>query len=336
LRVSSAGRRGLGFTLLLSFVVLVLAPSAAGQTGQRLFDVQYEIDRPKTIVERFGSATMHLNVSVRSNQPANPLTDQATIVISVNRTQPVPVPNGWAISSITPATCSIQPDEKCEFTIDVKLTTDDPDAAKVAMQFMIHARPTFEGPLDPILGPALQNQESTTTAATEVRRELEPAEALTSFVFLNAWILAVVAVAILVVVGVLLRGRRRGGIAIATDTAVQEVVPGRGASFPIVLTNLGGTKEPVVLGTSDVPPGWSAILPLERLELQANESTTIWLTLKSPANAKPGENVQVAFIATTGDGTANETRLEANVVERYGDEGNDPPPPRTLKATRAR
>ncbi|HEX9816371.1 MAG TPA: hypothetical protein VGB18_05280, partial [Candidatus Thermoplasmatota archaeon] len=179
-------------------------------------------------------------------------------------------------------------------------------------------------PLDPLTGAVSGDQESTDQADATVRRQLEPAEALTSFVFQNVWLLAAAAAAILIIVGVMLRGRRKSGVAIATDSPMQEVVPGRGASFPVVITNLGTAKETVVLGTSDVPPGWSAILPVERLELRGNESTTIWLTLKSPANARPGESIQVAFIATGTDGTATEVRLEAAVVEKYGDAPSAP------------
>ena len=72
-------------------------------------------------------------------------------------------------------------------------------------------------------------------------------------------------------------------------------------------------------------PGWSAILPVDRIELEGNESTTIWLTLKAPPTANPGEHVQLNFIASGGDGASSETLLEASVVQSYGGESAAPP-----------
>ncbi len=264
---------------------------------------------------------MTLNITV-TETTENPLADQARIAITITRDRPQPAPNGWAVSDISEPSFTLAEGQRTATrTFKVELTSEDPDARPVQLQYTITARPVFPtSPLDPLTGAVSGDQQSTARADATVKRQLEPAEALTSFVFQNAWLLAAAAAAILVIVGVLLRGRRKSGVSIATDSPIQEVVPGRGASFPVVITNLGGSKETVVLGTSDVPPGWSAILPVERLELRGNESTTIWLTLKSPSNARPGESIQVAFIATGTDGGATEVRLEAAVVEKYGDQ----------------
>lgn len=339
--MSFAGRKASAFTLLLPLLLGLLVAVSSAQTVPKVFQVNADLTPgSETITERFGSVTLNLTVTVTVANP-NQLADQATIVVNITRDTHNPPPNGWAIVGPTETSFTFgpgQPRSKSQ-TVEIRLTAEDPDERPLNLQYTVRARPTFPAsPLDPLLGTALGNQESQDTATATVRRNLEPAEALTSFVFQNAWLLAIAAAAILIIVGVLLRGRRRSGVALATDAPLQEIVPGRGASFPIVVTNLASDKETVVLGTSDVPAGWSAILPVERLELRANESTTIWLTLKSPSNARPGENIQVAFIATGTDGTATEVRLEASVVERYGEAGatEEESPQPAKAASRAR
>ena len=319
--MSTAGRKALALTLLLSFLLAGLVPLGGAQANTRIFQVAGTITPASpTITERFGSVEMTLNITI-TETTENLLADQATIGITITRDRPQPAPNGWAVSEIDEPSFTLAAGQRSATkTFTVSLTSEDPDPRPVQLQYTIRAQPVFPtSPLDPLSGQVSGNQESSAQASATVKRELEAAEALTSFVFQNAWLLAAAAAAILIIVGVLLRGRRKSGVSIATDSPMQEVVPGRGASFPVVITNLGANKETVVLGTSDVPQGWSAILPVERLELRGNESTTIWLTLKSPANARPGESIQVAFIATGTDGAATEVRLEAAVVEKYGD-----------------
>jgi hypothetical protein len=324
--VSSAGRKALALTLLLTLVSALLVPIASSQApGAKVFTVTGTISPASTtITERFGSVTMFLNITVTATTQSA-AADQATIAVQVTRDRPQPAPNGWVVSDLSESNFTLAPGQRTKsLQFTVSLTSEDPDERPVPIQFTIRARPSFPtSPLDPLTGQVSGNQEVTAQASGRVSRNLDPAEALTSFVFQNALLLAIAAAAILIVVGVLLRGRRKSGVSVTTDTTSQEVVPGRGASFPLVVTNLSGNKETVVLGTSDVPAGWSAILPVERLELRGSESTTIWLTLKSPANARPGESIQVAFIATGTDGTATETRLEASVVEKYGGTGSN-------------
>lgn len=305
-------------------VISTLAPVSTAQGGEPFFTIRASATPAQEISERFGETIVFLNVSVVA-QNANPLTDQFTIEVTINRTAPNPVPNGWAIGTVEPASFQLAPGETRQVQVPVSLQIEDPDAEKISLSFVVRSRPSFEGVPTPLTQAfiAAASQEDTTQVNSQVTRSLEPAEALTSFVFQYKWILIAAVVAIIIVMGLLLRGRTKAGIVVSTDQGVQEVVPGRGASFPLTVTNLGAQREAIVLGTSEVPNGWNAILPVDRLELRANETTTIWLTLKSPVNAKPGERIQVGFIATTSDGSGYETLLEASVVEKYG----EAPPP---------
>lgn len=320
--MSLARRRSLVVALLFCPLVLAGPLPAEAQDQEPVFRLNATISQSPPITQRFGSVPVMLNVSVTVANP-NALADEFEIVVTINRTQPRPEPNGWAISALSPGdSFRMRPGETRTVNLTVSLTLDRPDAETVRLVFEIHSRPEFQGSTtNPLLQPLITagEQEDDVRSETTVRRALEAAEAVTSFVFQYRWILLLAAAGAIAGIALLVRKRGKSGIHVVTDQGVQEVVPGRGASFPLTITNLGSQRESVAVAASDVPAGWSAILPVDRLELRGSETTTIWLTLKAPLSAKPGESVQVGFIGTTSDGSTYEALLEANVVGQYGD-----------------
>lgn len=311
-------------------MVLLSAPALAQAQGP-FFRIQAEDADGKTITRDLGSEQLHFNVSV------NPSTDSAlserfSIRLDVTM-EPASLPNGFGAilsapeleSNACPSerhSCSVvvEPSTRVHFVVTVTNTVTDPDAPGVEITLKYKSTPSFSGsPPDPItaaLIPAM-SQTHEAQAKGSVGLKLDASEQVVSLVRRYPLIVLAAAGGMLAL-GVVLVRKRKGGLRVETEAPIQEVLPGRGASFPVLVTNEGGQKASLGLTTSEVPPGWSAILPVDRIELGPNESTTIWLTLKAPAVAHPGEHIQVSFVATSPDGTSAESLVEAVVVERYG------------------
>jgi len=101
------------------------------------------------------------------------------------------------------------------------------------------------------------------------------------------------------------------------------VRPGRGASFPIEVKN--GADEParLALAVAAVPEGWSAFLPLPEIQLAPKETRSLWLMVRAPETAKPGEAVDVELTATDAADPrrTKRVRVRAEVSETGAAEG---------------
>lgn len=308
--------RMLAATIVLGTAALSMVPPVAAQ-NQPVFQISATTDGSKVIAEDLGTAVIRITVIMRTTQQF-PGQDQFDIRLTATTLRNPQYPNGWSVSDPDPPTAQTRAGRAVNFTVTVTLTSTEPSAESIAARVRIQSTPQGPGGGSlPPGTPAGAQTEDTEDVSVEVARDLEPAEQVTTFVERNKWYLLAAAGGIFVL-GVVLVRRKKGGFSVRSDSPVQEVLPGRGASFPIEISNESGTKRSLSLSASAVPPGWSAILPLERLELGGNESSTVWLTLKAPPTARPGEHIQASLVTTDADGNTVDVLVEAVVVEKYG------------------
>ncbi|MBI2079104.1 MAG: hypothetical protein HYT80_12205 [Euryarchaeota archaeon] len=308
-------------------VLAAVAQPVSAQAQEPFFKIKPDPAVGGTISKLDGFVTVYLNLTVDSDQQ-NQLRDQFRILVNVTKTDDHP--NGWSVAALemAPEDGVIRPGEKLRVTVRVETTIPNPSGDQTTIQFTITSKPVFQGAAGPLtdqLVKQMSQEDKDTSAKAVVKRQLDTYEKITGLAKSQPWLFLLLAGGVFGLAVVLIR-RKKGGLLVSSESPIQQVLPGRGASFPVKVVNEGGAKQSLTLGTSDVPPGWSAILPVDRIELQGNESTTIWLTLKAPPTAHPGEHVQLNFIASGTDGASSETLLEASVVQTYGAEGAAPPP----------
>lgn len=109
---------------------------------------------------------------------------------------------------------------------------------------------------------------------------------------------------------------RAGGVALACEAPRQTTTAGRGTNFPLRVENRGRKPLTAELRTRDVPDGWVAFVPLPEVRLKPRQSRDLWVTLKAPADARPGQaaDVTVRAEAREAPGRASEVRMRADVV----------------------
>jgi uncharacterized membrane protein len=118
------------------------------------------------------------------------------------------------------------------------------------------------------------------------------------------------------VVGVPVVYRRRGAkIATACEDSEREVQPGRGTSYPIELTNEGSEAISIDLEVTDVQEGWSALTTLPNLELGPDETRTVYMMVRAPEEAKPGDLCVAKLGVTPEDGPTEEIKTLTRVDE---------------------
>lgn len=120
-----------------------------------------------------------------------------------------------------------------------------------------------------------------------------------------------------VVAGALYHRRSAGPVLELTcDAPDQEARPGQGTNFPLRVENGGRERVALDMETVEVPEGWVAFIPLPTLKLDPGEARELWMTLKAPADAVPGDEVQVRVVAREQGGQLSaEAVLRADVVE---------------------
>lgn len=117
---------------------------------------------------------------------------------------------------------------------------------------------------------------------------------------------------------------RRTLVAAECDDSEREVAPGRGTSYPVTITNDGSDAVAIDLEVTDVQEGWSALTTLPSLELGAEESRTVYMMVRAPEEAKPGDLCVAKLAVQTEEGTADEVKTLTRVDE---DAGGDEPEP---------
>lgn len=306
----------------MAFVLLALAMGSApvaAQSNEPIFRVKVTTTSPPKIATDLGSATAYFNVTIESSQPGNPLSDSFRHDVTLALTYSPANARGWEVGRLSETTFSLPLNQPKQVSVTLKVTLHNPPEDQVKVIVKATSKPTFQGQTNPATAAIVEQmkQASSHEATASVERDLKGSEAVVAFAKDNAMYLVAFSGGLLVL-GVLFAKRKKGGLAVSSPQPVLEVLPGRGASFPVQVTNDSKRRQKVNVATSDVPAGWAAILPVDSLDLNGGESTTIWVTVKAPSTARQGESVKLSFLGTGDDaGEAAEQLLEANVVERY-------------------
>jgi hypothetical protein len=130
------------------------------------------------------------------------------------------------------------------------------------------------------------------------------------------------------VVGVPVAYRTRGArIDVSCEDSEREVSPGRGTSYPITIENKGSDAVAVELEVTDVQEGWSALTTLPNLELGADEDRTVYMMVRAPEEAKPGDLCVAKLGVTPEDGSAKEVKTLTRVDEDAGGDEEQAPTP---------
>lgn len=111
---------------------------------------------------------------------------------------------------------------------------------------------------------------------------------------------------------VIARRRPRGVVADCPEP-LKLVRPGRGASFPVELRNPAQTPATATLDVGAVPEGWSAFMPLPDVQLAARESRSLFLMVRAPPEAPPGDAVDIDLTVRDGAGRETVVRVRAEV-----------------------
>lgn len=128
------------------------------------------------------------------------------------------------------------------------------------------------------------------------------------------------------VVGVPVAYQRRGARIDATvEDSEKDVIAGRGTSFPVTLKNKSNDPVPVKLEVVDVQEGWSALTTLPDLELAGKETRTVYMMVRAPPEAKPGD-LCVAKLAVKPEGGPSTTVKTLTRVDEGSPEGDERPP----------
>lgn len=137
-----------------------------------------------------------------------------------------------------------------------------------------------------------------------------------------AWIVFGVIVAG-AVVGVPVAYQQRGArISATVEDSEKDVIAGRGTSFPVTLKNKSNDPVPVKLEVVDVQEGWSALTTLPDLELAGKETRTVYMMVRAPPEAKPGD-LCVAKLAVKPEGGPSTTVKTLTRVDETADGGGD-------------
>jgi uncharacterized protein (DUF58 family) len=120
--------------------------------------------------------------------------------------------------------------------------------------------------------------------------------------------------------------RRSPSLDVECDESEGEVQPGRGTSYPIRLTNDSSENLDVKLQVTDVQQNWSALTTLPELELGPEESRTVYMMVRAPEEAKPGD-LCVAKLGVTPAGGSRQTVKTLTRVDEDAEVDEQPPEP---------
>lgn len=288
---------GLCLALLAGLAALPLA--AAQVPTDPLIQVQIEGEPSDQIVKKLNGVltyTFTVSFDCSTGTGRGPCTGQlgdTQVQVEITETRKASYPMGWEIKA-APLSFRIPADATEVVTVTVTLEEEEPEDSEFTVELRANARPIVESPAGGGLGDLLNDQGSqSSTASDSVQgtEELTTAEQLVGFGRRFMWPL-MGAAAVLMLAGVILVERRRGSIEVSCDQPQQEILPGRGVSFPVRIRNSTKESHRFGLRVSELPAGWTAILPLDEIDLPANDETQFYVSIKAPPTATPGEAVQ--------------------------------------------
>lgn len=287
--------------LCLVAVATVTVAQGPLPTEQEVFDVNLRATQTEAVAEEGNCASHQVIVA---NTGTAPIPQQHTI--SIRSSQP---PAGWSYSPAPPSQVQVAAGQ--EQTIDFGLCPPD-DANDGTIATVTLTATVDDDPRSPKASDQL-------TLSTRVTREsVFGLDVPDGYLYLTA----AAAAAILVII-LLTRRRSAPSISVNCPEPQKQVKAGRGTSFPVRISNDGRDKDVVSLSTSPVPRGWDTFLPLSDVPLEPREEQTVWLSVKSPDNAEPGDQIVVQVTARSAN--AGEARAVIDTVTTVS-EGDGAPP----------
>lgn len=275
---------------LLLVVLLLAAPLAAAQ-----LPAQPSPCGPITVADPVSPEPVapgsEGSISLVVKNTGNPAADVTVAASTTSR--------GWSVTGTPEQTLSIASGASETFIFTVRPTADAD--ATAAINFATTASCSYP-PTNtcPAVSPQLcQTQGAAKTASVEVaaqdRFRIPGLDDLTAS---PAYLVAgVILLGGAFAVPFLLRRKRPKHATATCPEPLKPVRPGKGASFPIEVRNPSDAPRKLHLEVGPVPEGWSAFLPLPELQLAANETRSLWLMVRAPPNATPGESADVEVTA---------------------------------------
>lgn len=221
-------------------------------------------------------------------------------------------PPGWSWPSSSPSVQSLAPGDGQERSIDVTFTGEMENDASFEMVLQnIDCAVTLAG--------------TSTNGPQTMTFTHAPLPGGDAGGLPWAWIVFGVIVAG-AVVGVPVAYQRRGArVAASVEESEKDVTAGRGTSFPVTLKNHSNDPVPVRLEITDVQEGWSALTTLPDLELGAKETRTVYMMVRAPPEAKPGD-LCVAKLTVKPEGGSPTTVKTLSRVDEARADDEEPSP----------
>lgn len=298
------------------------APVSAQQSSPPFFNLRIVASPSNGLITKsLGEVLFTFQISFEYDR-TNPTTQQFTINVTADPIS-AKAPEGWEITYPTERQFNMKPAETHVLNVKAALSSDRPDKDRVDIEYKFTSQPFLTNPSPlpiPTGVPAQANQADSESAKVSVEKRLTVGETVTGLVRDYAWWFGGLALA-LFVLGVVVAKQRRpsGRIRIRCESDQQQVMPGRGASFPLRIANEGTQEDEVRLEVGGVPQGWTAILPIETFQLSGGASTQVWLTVKAPETAPAGTsaNVDVTAVSERHGSSTTTVTVRADVVGGY-------------------
>lgn len=93
--------------------------------------------------------------------------------------------------------------------------------------------------------------------------------------------------------------RSQPGVVVASSASEKPLAPGKGTHFPLLVGNRRREPDAIALSLADVPAGWTAHVAVPELELEGREEREIWLSVRAPAEARPGDEATIRVRAVS-------------------------------------
>lgn len=291
--------RALRVTLLIG--LLLALPTAAAQDFEA-FAVDVTVGNAQ---QNTAGECVTFEGAVR-NRGQSPIPQQHRIELTFSDP-----PQAWRAEPPSQTGFDLAPDQQAGFSYSLcpRDTAEDGSVARVTVTATVMS--------DPRTPRASDSQEFSATYREEGLLGLDLPDAA----------LWVAVAAVLGLLGVVLLTRRRAtaGIVVSCPEPAKEVLPNRGTSFPIRVRNEGRVRDVVTLTTSPVPRGWDTFLPLVDIPLEPREEQTVWLSVKSPQDAEPGDHVVVKVIARSTAGGVATAEIDTLTTVREPEQPSTPP-----------
>lgn len=268
------------------FVALALVAAAPGAQAQVPACTSVEVSlsgNDAVSVERPAQYVVEVHHTGQgTGTPLDP-TAQARLAVSG-------APSGWTVS-LADTLVELAPGESKSTTLTVAVTPDAADAADLLVTATMDAG---FGPLSEPLGCVATAESSLAMDRDEpVTREVIEA--------VGPWIYAIAAALLLalLVAAKLAMDLKRVAVTLSSPNEALTIRPGGKATVPLQVHNVASKRDVVGFHLSVVPEGWGALLPVQQVELGPGEAEELFLLVRAPDDAAPGDLEALSVLATS-------------------------------------